>query len=209
MTDTNKIRLLVVDDHPVVREGLTATLNYQPDMEVVGKAASGSEAIALFRQEQPDVTLMDLKMPEMDGVSAISAIRAEFPAARIVVLTTYDGDEDIYKGLRAGALGYLLKDTPMEEVLKAIRTVAQGQKYVPAGVAAKLVERVNGKALTERELEVLRLIAQGNTNQGIAAALFIVEGTVKAHVASILHKLDVADRTEAVTEAIRRGILHL
>ena len=178
-------------------------------MKVVGTASSGRDAIELFRQHRPDVTLMDLSMPEMDGVTAITSIRQEFPAARIVVLTTYDGDEDIYKGLRAGAAGYLLKDTPTAEVLDAIRTISQGRKFVPPEVAIKLAERVHSTQLTERELEVLTLIAQGNSNQGIANARFIVEGTVKAHVTNILNKLNAVDRTQAVTEALRRGILHL
>jgi DNA-binding NarL/FixJ family response regulator len=209
MINEQPIRVLVADDHPVVRDGLTATINYQPDMNVVGTAASGRDAIDIFRQFRPDVTLMDLRMPEVDGVTAITSIRAEFPTARIIVLTTYDGDEDIYKGLRAGAAGYLLKDTPTEEVLEAIRTIHQGKKYVPPDVAIKLAERVNSTQLTERELEVLKLIAHGNSNQGIAKALFIVEGTVKAHVTNILTKLNADDRTQAVTEALRRGILHL
>jgi DNA-binding NarL/FixJ family response regulator len=209
MSNEMTIRILVADDHPVVRDGLSATINYQIDMNVVGTAGSGRDAVELYRQHQPDVTLMDLRMPEMDGVTAIASIRAEFPAARIIVLTTYDGDEDIYKGLRAGAAGYLLKDTPTEEVLEAIRTIHQGKKYVPPTVAVKLAERVNSTQLTEREIEVLRLIARGNSNHDIAAALFIVEGTVKAHVTNILTKLTVGDRTKAVTEALRRGILHL
>lgn len=209
MSNDLVIRVLVVDDHPVVRDGLTATINYQTDMSVAGTAASGREAIELFRVHRPDVTLMDLRMPEMDGVTAIVSIRAEFPSARIIVLTTYDGDEDIYKGLRAGAAGYLLKDTPTEEVLEAIRTIHQGRKYVPPSVAIKLADRVHSTQLTEREIEVLGLIAHGNSNQAIAKALFIVEGTVKAHVTNILAKLNAGDRTQAVTEALRRGILHL
>jgi DNA-binding NarL/FixJ family response regulator len=178
-------------------------------MNVVGNAASGRVAVELFRLHRPDVTLMDLRMPDMDGVTAIVSIRAEFPSARIIVLTTYDGDEDIYKGLRAGAAGYLLKDTPTDEVLGAIRTIYQGKKYVPPEVAVKLAERVHSTQLTERENEVLRLIAHGNSNQAIAKELFIVEGTVKAHVTNILTKLNAGDRTQAVTEALRRGILHL
>jgi two-component system NarL family response regulator len=202
-------RVLVADDHPVVREGLSATIGYQPDREVVGKAANGREALELFRQQRPDVAVMDLRMPEMDGVTAITAIRAEFPAARIIALTTYDGEEDIYKSLRAGAVGYLLKETPIEELLEAIRTIRRGKKYISANVAIKMAERVSSAQLTEREIEALNLIARGQSNQEIAASLCIVEGTVKAHVSNILSKLHVGDRTQAVTEALRRGILHL
>jgi len=203
------IRVLVADDHPVVRDGLSAIVNYQPDMDVVGKSANGCEAVRMFTAYRPDVTLMDLRMPEMDGVHAIEAIRADFPTARIIVLTTYDGDEDIFKGLHAGAVGYLLKESPMEELLAAIRTVHRGGKCVPANVSIKLVERAGTAQLTEREVEVLALIASGTSNQGIASALFIAEGTVKSHVTSILRKLETDDRTGAVTEALRRGILHL
>lgn len=209
MSKETTIKILVVDDHPVVREGLSAMLNYQADITVVGKASNGIEAVALFKEHLPDITLMDLRMPDMDGVTAITNIRSEFPTARIIVLTTYDGDEDIYRGLRAGAVGYLLKETPIEELLSAIHTVHRGKKYVAPEVAMKLAERVNSTQLTDREIEVLGLIAQGNTNHGIAEALFIVEGTVKAHVTNILNKLGVDDRTQAVTEALRRGILHL
>lgn len=211
-TSTNNeraTRVLVADDHPVVREGLSATIGYQPDMEVVGQAANGREALELFRQQRPDVAVMDLRMPEMDGVTAIAAIRAEFPAARIIALTTYDGEEDIYKSLRAGAVGYLLKETPIEELLEAIRTTRRGKKYIPANVAIKMAERVSSAQLTEREIEALKLIARGQSNQEIAASLCIAEGTVKAHVSNILSKLNVGDRTQAVTEALRRGILHL
>lgn len=209
MSTESAIRVMVVDDHPVVREGLTATINYQPDMKVVAKAVNGREAIVQFRQHRPDVSLMDLRMDEMDGVTAVIKIRAEFPTARIMMLTTFDGEEDVYKGLRAGAVGYLLKETPIEEIMDAIRSVHSGRKYLPPSVAIKLAEHMSSAQLTEREIEVLKLIARGNSNQGIAAALFIVEGTVKAHVTHILMKLNVEDRTQAVTEALRRGILHL
>lgn len=209
MSNERAIRILIADDHPVLREGLASTINYQPDMEIVGKAANGCEAADLFRRLRPDVTLMDLRMPEMDGASAVTTIRAEFPGARIIVLTTYEGDEDIYKCLRAGAAGYLLKETPVEEILDAIRAVHHGKKHIPPRIAVKLAERMNSTPLTSREMEVLNLIARGETNQGIASSLFIVEGTVKAHVTNILTKLNVSDRTQAVTEALRRGILHL
>ncbi len=209
MVSESPVRILVADDHPVVREGLAAILSYQPDMSVVAKAANGQEALHLFREHHPDVTLIDLKMPQLDGVAAIIAIRAEFPTARLIALTTYEGDEDIYRSLRAGAAGYLLKETPMAEVLEAIRRVHRGSKYVAAAAAIKVAERMSSAQLTDREREVLGLIAQGRSNQEIASALFIVEGTVKAHVTNILTKLNVADRTQAITEALKRGILHI
>nr|CAA9281180.1 Two-component transcriptional response regulator, LuxR family [uncultured Armatimonadetes bacterium] len=205
----NPIRILITDDHPVVREGLAAMIERRPDMTVVGEAGNGLEAVERFRSCQPDVALMDLRMPEMDGVEAITAIRREFPAARIIVLTTFDGDEDIYRGLRAGARGYLLKDAGREGLLEAIRAVHAGQSWIPPDVASKLAERVTGPDLTAREMDVLSLLAQGRSNQAIAALLFISEATVKTHVNSILTKLGVADRTQAVTTALRRGIVHL
>jgi DNA-binding NarL/FixJ family response regulator len=209
MSKENAIRILIADDHPVVREGFAAMLEYLPDMTVVATAANGSEALERFRLHRPDVTLMDLRMPEMNGVEAIAAICREFSDARIIVLTTYQGDEDICQGLRAGARGYLLKDASIEDLLTAIRVVYTGKKYVPPDVAIKLTERVSGTELTTREMEVLRLIAAGKSNQDIANALFIVEGTVKAHVTNILSKMGVHDRTQAVTLALRRGILTL
>lgn len=209
MNPEKTTHVLIVDDHPVVREGFAAILEYLPDMTVVGRAASGSEAVRLFRQHRPDVTLMDLRMPEMDGVQAIEKICMEFPGAGIIVLTTFSGDEDIYRALHAGARGYLLKDAPVEELLKAIRVVRTGKKYVPSDVALKLVERISSMELTAREMEVLRLMATGQSNQEIAQALSIVEGTVKTHAISIFNKLGVHDRTQAVTAALRRGILTL
>jgi two-component system NarL family response regulator len=184
-------------------------LGCQPDLEVVGCAADGNEAVRLFGELRPDVTLMDLRMPGLGGVTAIARIRAGFPDARVVVLTTYDGDEDIYRALQAGARGYLLKDTATEELLRAIRVVSRGGRHVPAAVAARLTERaMAGPALTPREVEVLEQVAAGKTNKEIGAAFFIAEGTVKSHVVRILEKLGVRDRTEAVVEAMRRGILH-
>jgi len=209
MNKTNAIRLLIADDHPVVREGLAAMIERRADMTVVAEASSGQEALELYRLHQPDVVLMDLRMPQMDGVSAITAIRAEFPGARIIVLTTFDGDEDIYRGLRAGAKGYLLKDAGREALLEAIRGVHAGQTRIPADVASKLAERMSGPELTPREREVLELMVSGKSNQEIGSHLFIAEGTVKAHVNNILAKLDVNDRTQAVTTAIKRGIVHL
>jgi two-component system NarL family response regulator len=205
----SEIRVLIVDDHPVVREGLAAMIERRKDMTVVGEAGDGVEALAQFHVLRPDVTLMDLRLPGMSGVEAIDAIRAEFPDARIIVLTTYDGDEDIYRGLQAGAMAYLLKDAPREELLEAIRAVHAGQMRIPPDVASKLAERIMGPELTAREMDVLRLIAAGKTNKEIGAELNITEGTVKAHVNNILGKLGVSDRTQAVTTALRRGLVQL
>lgn len=205
----NAIRLLVVDDHSVVREGLTAIIDRQPDMRVIAEAANGQQAIEQFRRYTPDVTLVDLRMPLMNGVETITALRKEFPGSRFIVLTTYDGDEDIFRALRAGAAGYLLKDVFREELLEAIRAVHAGRRCIPALVATRLAERVSGNDLTAREVEVLKLIARGHSNREIAAALTITEGTVKGHVNNILSKLGVNDRTGAVTTAIQRGIVHL
>ncbi len=210
MESTPRIRLLLADDHTVVRDGFAAIIGYQPDMEVVVSVGDGREAVESFRSLRPDVALLDLRMPVLGGVQAIEEIRREFPSARIIVLTTYDGDEDVYRALQAGALGYLLKDTTTEALLRAIRTVAAGQRCVPPEIAARLVERtMAGPGLTAREVEVLGALATGKTNKEIAAEFFITEGTVKSHVNNILDKLGVRDRTEAVMEALRRGILHL
>jgi two-component system NarL family response regulator len=203
------IRVLVVDDHPVVRHGLTALINHQPDLQVVAEATNGLEAVAQFAALHPDVVLMDLRMPLLDGVAAINQIRATTPQARILILTTYDSDEDIYRGLRAGALAYLLKDAPPDELLGAIRAVAVGQKRIPSEVAAKLAERMNSPELTARELDVLRLVVAGHANKEIAAALMIAEGTVRAHLNSMFQKLDAQDRTHAATIALRRGLVRL
>jgi DNA-binding NarL/FixJ family response regulator len=203
------IRILVVDDHPIVREGLTAVLNRRVDMSVVAEVGDGKTAVAVFAQHRPDITLMDLRMPEMGGVEANRNIRADFPQARIIVLTTYDGDEDIYRGLQAGAKAYLLKDTPREELLDTIRAVHSGQKWIPTEIAARLADRLMAPDLTEREMDVLRLIVAGKSNREIGAALSITEGTVKTHVNNLLGKLNVSDRTQAVTEAFRRGLVHL
>jgi len=205
-----RIRVLLAEDHAVVREGLAAILGYQPDIEVVGQAADGRTAVQRYRELRPDVMLVDLRMPILAGVEVIAAIRDDFPVARLLVLTTYDGDEDVYRALEAGAQGYLLKDTTTEELLQAIRAIHRGERHVPPAVAARLVDRtMAGPALTQREIEVLRLVAAGKTNKEIASALFISEGTVKTHVNSIHEKLGVRDRTEAVMTALRRGILRL
>ena len=216
MAERPLIRLLVVDDHPVVRQGLAAIIEREPDMTVVAEAADGRAAVEQFLRHRPDVTLMDLSMPGdpsegrvMDGVAAIAAIREQVLTARIVILTTYDDDEDIYRGLRAGAKAYLLKDAPPDELLEAIRAVHAGMKRIGPRIAAKLADRMSSPELTGRETEVLRHVANGESNQEIAAALSIAEGTVKFHVNNLLAKLGAGDRTQAVTIAIKRGIVRL
>jgi DNA-binding NarL/FixJ family response regulator len=209
MSQSTAIRVLIVDDHAVVRHGLAALIENEPDMVVVGQAENGQEAIDQYRQLQPDVTLMDLRMPEVSGVDATMAICAEFAYARIIILTTYDGDEDIYRGLRAGAKGYLLKDAEPDELLDAIHVVHSGQQYIPLHVGAKLAQRLNNPELTDRELEVLRLVAQGMSNLQISAALSITENTVKSKINRILSKLGAKDRTQATIVALKRGIASL
>ncbi len=209
MKKTNPVRVLIADDHPVVREGLVALINRRPDMLVVAEVSNGREAVEQFLRHRPDVALLDLRMPEMDGVEAIAAIRRKIPTARLIVLTTFDEDEDIYRGLRAGAKAYLLKDAPRDALLKCIRDVHGGQTVIPAPIAAKLADRLTTSGLTRREIQVLQLVADGKGNKEIAVALSISEGTVKTHVSAILTKLDAADRTQAVTIALRRGILRL
>lgn len=209
MSQSTPIRVLIVDDHTIVRQGLATIINRDSEVAVIAQAKDGQQAIDLFREHQPDVTLMDLRMPQMDGVEAITAICAEFKQARIIVLTTYDTDEDIYRGLQAGAQGYLLKDTEADELLNAIRTVHSGRKYISPEVGLKLAERMSNPELSEREFEVLRLIAEGMNNLGIATALSIGESTVKTHVNRILNKLDVSDRTQAVIVAAKRGLVNL
>ncbi len=205
---TGQIRILVVEDHHVVRQGLVALVKTVPDMTVVAEASDGKQAVELFRQHRPDVTIMDLRLPAMGGVDAIKAIRQEFPAARVIVLTTFDGDEDIYRALQAGARGYLLKDMFGEELMDAIRTVHAGKTRIPPAVAQRLAERMAGPGLTARELGVLKLIVSGKSNKEIGKELTISEATVKTHINSILSKLDVNDRTQAATTALQRGIIH-
>lgn len=204
------IQILIAEDHAVVRDGLAAVLKFEPDMNVVGLAKNGEEAVEQFRELKPDVVLMDLAMPELDGAAAIAAIRTESPHARILVLTTYDNDESVFRALENGAKGYLLKDCSTADLLAAIRQIHAGGTHVSERAAARLAERaMAGAALSPRELEVLNLVAAGKSNKEIASALFISEGTVKTHVLSIHEKLGVGDRTEAVVTAIRRGILRV
>jgi DNA-binding NarL/FixJ family response regulator len=203
------IRILVVEDHHVVRQGLVALLRTVPDMLVVAEASDGRQAVDLYRQYRPDVTIMDLRLPQMSGVEAIAEIRRENPAARVIVLTTFDGDEDIYRALQAGARGYLLKDMFSEELMEAIRTVHAGRTKIPGPVAQRLAERMGGPNLTPRESEVLELIVAGRSNKEIGFDLSISEATVKSHINSILSKLGVSDRTQAATTALQRGIVHL
>jgi two-component system NarL family response regulator len=204
-----RIRILIADDHTVVREGLVSLVKRKSDMVVLAEASNGREAVDLWKQHRPDVTLLDLRMPEMDGVSAIKEIRQLDPNAHIVVLTTYDGDEDIYRAIKAGAKAYLLKDTARDALVDCVRKVHAGETYLPAPLAAKLAERVSGDALSPREIEVLQRMAAGKSNKEIGAELFISEGTVKTHVKSVFTKLDVVSRTEAVAKATRRGLIQL
>jgi DNA-binding NarL/FixJ family response regulator len=203
------IRLLTVDDHQLLREGVAAVLEGQEDMTLVGQASNGREAIESFRRLRPDVTLMDLRMPDMTGIDAITAIRAEFPNARIIVLTTFPGDVNAASALKAGAAGYLLKNLVRKELIETIRAVHSGKRRVPPEIATEIAEHVADDALTDREIEVLRRVAAGKSNKLIAAELQISEGTVKTHMKSILPKLDAADRTHAVMIALKRGIFDL
>lgn len=203
------IRILIAEDHQVVRQGFTALLGMVDGFSVVAEASNGVQAIALFREHRPDVTLMDLRMPEMGGVETIIALRKEFHDARIIVLTTFDGDEDIFRAIQAGARGYLLKGMNIDELIDAIQTVHRGKSKIPAAVAERLAERLSGNALTERETDVLRTIVAGKSNKEIATALFISEATVKTHINNLLSKLGATDRTQAARIALQRGIVHL
>jgi DNA-binding NarL/FixJ family response regulator len=204
-----RIRIVLADDHPLLRQGISALLADQPDMELVAEAATGLEAIEQFRAHQPDVTLMDLQMPEMNGIDAMIAIRTEFSEARFIVLTTYTGDVQIVRALRAGARAYLLKSLLHRELLDTIRAVHAGQKRIPPEIAAEMAQHAMDDDLTPREVDVLRLIAAGNANSQVAAQLSITEETVKAHVKNILSKLNANGRTHAVTIALKRGIIEL
>src|SRR5688572_8004559 len=204
-----KIRVVLADDHPVVRDGLAAMINQQPDMQVIGEAGDGDEAIALYEQHRPDVMVLDLRMPKRDGVAVVQHVLELDAKARVLIITTYDGDEDIFRCLSQGAKGYLLKDAPRQEILSAIRAVSEDRPYTSSSVAAKALQRMSKPSLTSRELGVLQLLAQGRSNKDIARQLGIGEGTAKTHVKSILTKLDAISRTEAVAVAHKRGLVRL
>jgi DNA-binding NarL/FixJ family response regulator len=209
MSDKQPIRVFSVDDHPLLREGIATLVNNHPDMVLVGEAATGAEAIQEFQQHVPDVTLLDLRLPDMSGIDVLIAIRSEFPEARIVMLTTFEGDVEVQRALQAGARGYLLKNMPPSELLDVIRQVHDGKKRIPPEIASQLVEHMSDEVLTEREVEVLREVADGNRNREIAERLFISEETVKVHIKHIMEKLGANDRTQAVAIGVRRGIIQL
>ncbi len=209
MSDQKHIRVFSVDDHHLLREGIATLINNQPDMLLVAEASDGREAILKYREHQPDVTLMDLRLPDMSGIDVIIAIRTEFPEARIIMLTTFEGDVEIHRALRAGARGYLLKSMSPKELVEVVRQVNAGKMRIPPEIASQLAEHMGEEALTERETEVLQHIAGGNRNRDIAEQLFISEETVKVHIKHIMEKLGASDRTQAVAIGVRRGIIQL
>jgi DNA-binding NarL/FixJ family response regulator len=209
MDEPNRIHVLSVDDHPLLREGIAAIIDNEPDMHMVAQAATGADAVQKFRELQPDVTLMDLRLPDMSGIDALIAIRSQFPEARIIMLTTFEGDVEIQRALQAGARGYLLKSMPPRDLVEVIRQVHAGKKRVPPEVASSLAEHMSDDALTAREVDVLRHVAGGNRNRDIAEKLFISEETVKVHIKHIMDKLGASDRTQAVAIGVRRGIIQL
>ena len=209
MSAAGAIRILTVDDHPMLREGIAAVLASEQDMILVAEASNGREAVEQFRSHHPDVTLMDIQMPEVNGIDAIVKIREEFPDARIIVLTTYTGDAQAARAFKAGAYGYLLKNMVRKELIDTIRTVHAGKKRIPAEIAVEIAEHHSDDALTEREIEVLRSVAEGNANKSVAQLLHVSEETVKAHMKNILSKLGANDRTHAVTIAVKRGIIEI
>jgi DNA-binding NarL/FixJ family response regulator len=209
MSSKSPIRVFSVDDHPLLREGIAALVNSQPDMVLIGQGSTGGEAIQLFKEQLPDVTLLDLRLPDMSGIDVLIAIRSQFPEARIIMLTTFEGDVEIQRALQAGARGYLLKNMPPTELLEVIRLVHAGKKRIPPEIASQLLEHMADEVLTEREIEVLREVADGNRNREIAERLFISEETVKVHIKHIMEKLGASDRTQAVSIGLRRGIIQL
>ncbi len=209
MDEQKQIRVMSVDDHPLLREGIVAVVNSQKDMQIVAQAATGQEAIEQFRKHRPDVVLMDLRLPDISGIDAMIAIGKEFPEARVIVVTTVEGDAEISRALAGGARGYVLKSMPPKDLVEVIRQVNAGKKRIPSEVAARLAEHFDGDALTAREVEVLAQVASGNRNRDIADKLFITEETVKVHIKHIMEKLDAKDRTQAVSIGVRRGIIHL
>ena len=209
MSERARIRVFSVDDHPLLREGIAAIINSQPDMLMVAQAANAQDALQQFRKHKPDVTLMDLRLPDQNGIETMIAIRAEFHDARVIMLTTFEGDVDIKRALEAGARGYVLKSMPPKELVEVIRQVHAGKKRIPPQLAAQLAEHMSDEALTEREVEVLGQIAGGNRNRDIAERLFITEETVKVHIKHIMEKLGASDRTQAVAIGVRRGIIQL
>jgi DNA-binding NarL/FixJ family response regulator len=209
MSAAPRIRVFCVDDHPLMREGIATVIRNEPDMQLVAEASTGHDAIRRFREHRPDVTLMDVRMPDMGGIDALLAIRTEFANARVIMLTTFEGDAEIKRALEAGAQGYMLKNMPRKQLVDVIRKVHGGRKHIPNEVAAQLMEHLGAETLSKREVEVLQKIAGGNRNSDIAALLFISEETVKGHIKHIMEKLGASDRTEAVAIGLRRGFIHL